>query len=95
MTQQERDEKREAEIEYGRKITVRNMSVGLFETVRDEIIPSLRWRSYFTFYQETLDPADWQVVVRIPLGENDGITIVEDWSVFPSDELKTKIMLLA
>lgn len=95
MTQQERDERRSAEIEYGRKLTVKHMSLGLFETLRDELIPGNRWRSYFTFYQETLNPEDWKVVVRIPLGEDEGITIVEKWLSFPSDELKTQIMLLS
>lgn len=82
-------ERTRAEMARGALVTKRNMAEGLVEQIASELDPHRR----FTFYliSESPDPRNWGVKVNF----NNGASHAEDFSNFPTDELKAKIMLMS
>lgn len=84
----ERAARVEEEKRAGARMVKINMASGLIDQLQRELDP--RHKFSFVLISEGFDPREWGVRVDF----NNGTAHAENFFVFPSDELKTKIMLM-
>jgi|GEM_PF-5310822 len=82
-----REEQRRAEMNRGANIVRRDMAQGLIDRLGNE----LDQKSSFTLIWADPNPRNWEVLVAI---RDTGVTHQESFWVFPSDELRAKILLV-